>query len=60
MKSIEDLEQENFESREETLNVLFDRVISITRRLDGYSAIKYTNPLVGVLIKIVRQLESHE
>lgn len=60
MKSTEDLQKENFESRVETLTVLFNRLIEKSRKLDGYSAIVFTNPLGDILSKAVMQLESYE
>lgn len=59
-KNTEDLQKENFESRIETLTVLFNRLIEKTRRLDGYSAIVSTTPLCDILLMAVTELESYE
>lgn len=60
MKSTEDLQKENFESRVETLTILFNMFIEKTKKLDGYSAIIFTNPMADILSKAVMQLESYE
>lgn len=59
-KTTEDLQKENFESRVETLTVLFNRLIEKSRNLDGYSATVFTNPMVDMLSMAVMELESYE
>lgn len=56
----EEQQKQNFESRVETLTVLFNRFINNCRKLDGYSATVFTQPMCDMLLRAVGQLEDYE
>lgn len=53
-------EEQNFQSRIESLDILFNRLKSRLNELDPYTAIDFTTPLQEILLAAVMQLENYK